>query len=170
MDTIEKPTLIRTVTLEVFEMFGPLFTDRFITQVKDRVAAVITVLNPHHTRENSHAPMLLEDLILGDPNVSNWKYPYNEFAKAKAKAAWRSARSNHLMYADAPHLARTGDFKFAGGVYDDGIVVATSGLKCWEDDLFVSQVIASAIKTRMIKASNAVLAGPKDTKELLFLK
>ena len=167
MDTITEPTLVKTATLEVFEMFGPLFTDRFITKVEGRVAAVITVLNPHYTRENSHHPTVLEDLVLGDPNVSNWKYPYNEFALAKAKAAWRSARSTHLMFAGAPHLIEAKDFKFAGGVYDDGIVVATSGLKTWEDDLFVSQVIASAIKARVIKAANVVINEPNKT-ELFF--
>ncbi len=156
-----KNTLIRTATLEVFEMFGPLFEDRFITQVEGRVAAVITVLNPHHTRENSHQPMVLESIILGNKDVSKWQHPYNEYAEAKAKAAWRSARSNHLIFAGAPHLIESDDFKFAGGVYDDGIVVATSGLKCWEDDLFVSQVVASAIKAHVIKTANPVINEPK---------
>ena len=169
MDTIEKTaTLTRTATLEVFQMFGPLFTDRFITKVEGRVAAVITVLNPHYTRENSHHPTVLEDLVLGEKDASEWPHRYNEYAMAKAEAAWRSARSNHLMFAGAPHLIEANDFKFAGGVYDDGLVVATSGLKCWEDDLFVSQVIASAIKAHVIKAANVVLNEPK--KEKLFFQ
>ncbi len=151
---------------ECFAMIAPMLTERFITSVPGRVGACIVVLDPSPFLEepSSHPPVLWSG-TLGESDITKWKYPYNVFAKAKAELAWRTKMSNHIAMAAVPHLLTGEDFKFAGGVYLNGICVGTSGLAKWEHDLFVSNMFAGMIDARVVEAANAKLA-----EKILFLR
>lgn len=138
----------------IFEKVKGPWTEKYITSVSGRVAAVIVVLDPAKPVETSHQPFVLWSGILGEQDTNKWpeNRPYNEFALAKARAAWRTKMHNHIMFDTHPELIQEGDFKFHGGVYAyDGIAIATSGLLTGHDDWEVSDSFATLIRAEMAK-------------------
>ena len=158
---MKKPMFLTPELLDqCLGIVGPALTENFITSVPGRVVACIQVLNPLYENE----PIPLWTGILGEKDLEKWPHDYNKFVFAKACAAFRTKLSGHVLNSTAPHLLTEDDFKFAGGVYYNGIVVATSGLASWEDDLLVSNMFAGMIEALVIKAANKKLA-----EKILFL-
>ena len=150
---------------EIFAGFKERWTEKYITSVPGRIAAVILVLDPAEPAGVSPQPVKLWQGVLGEPDTSKWPYRYNDFAFAKARAAWRTQMSNHLMFQRNCELIQKGDFKFKGGIYVNGLVTATSGLKSADEDVDVSNEFASAIS---IEVSKRAYAAQNDKTVLFF--
>ena len=84
-----------------------------------------------------------EQTIADDPK-EEWKYPYDEIARRKARLCQESGKpSGHVLYR-TPWLFKEGDARYAGGVVEDGLVVAISGLQSHFDEM-LSWMIFNAI-------------------------
>ena len=71
-----------------------------------------------------------------------WESPYDEIAKRKAIQLWTGR--NDGRSGSMPHLLFSRDTPFRGGVYREGIVVASSGLQPWFDRM-ISGIVADVL-------------------------
>jgi hypothetical protein len=76
---------------------------------------------------------------------STWTRPYDEIAMAKAKLAQRTGMTIRTLRQDAPWLYEQGDIRFVGGVIENGLVVAASGLPDHWDEA-ISRMVLSALQ------------------------
>ena len=105
----------------------------------------IVVLHPEAKYDPAEK---IERSILYEFSVGNkaeWKYPYAEIARSKARITLRTGMPSLYVVQCAPHLLHFSDTKYGGSAYLDGIVVACSGVQEHFDEMF-SMWIASAIK------------------------
>jgi hypothetical protein len=132
---------------QVFDAHSATWTKQYITDIPDRVAAVILVLDPAYPIGIAPEPRELWHGVLGEQDPKKWPEgrPYRDFAFAKARAAWRTQMDNHMMLL-RPELIQVGDFKFHGGIYRDGLAMGLSGLKTADSDLTVCNEFIAAIK------------------------
>jgi len=72
-----------------------------------------------------------------------WEDPYDQFARQKAKASWRTGLPTRVIRECAPHLLKEGNTVHGGSVVHDGLVVACSGVQPWFDEAIAG--IASAV-------------------------
>lgn len=89
-----------------------------------------------------------EDAILLEKSLSDknqWEHPYDQFARAKARQAWRDGRANFKKHLLAPATLTTGDIVHYGSFEYQGVIVAASGVEPWFDVL-VSGWVALAIQ------------------------
>ena len=165
---LRKSAFVTTTLLDqIFNAVKELWTQKYITSVPGRLAAVIIVLDPAHPVEESHEPIELWSGILGEDDCSKWPEdrPWHNFAFAKARAAWRTKMSNHQMLS-IPEMIQVGDFKYQGGIYvRNGLVVATSGLKTADEDVEVSDQFARMITVEVCKLAEA---SSRDKSSLFF--
>ncbi|MDC7235401.1 MAG: hypothetical protein PQJ58_19390 [Spirochaetales bacterium] len=104
----------------------------------------IVIMNPllHPWDCSFEEAILLEH---STTDKSNWQIPFDEFALAKAKQAWRDGRSNKEKHLMAPATLQDGDIAFYGSFEHNGVIVAASGVEPWYD-VMVSGWIAVAIQ------------------------
>lgn len=76
---------------------------------------------------------------------SEWPYPFDDIARAKAKQAKRTGMVGRTLLRDAPWLIKPGDTRYVGAVVEHGLVVAASGLQDHLDEM-VSWMVLNAIK------------------------
>jgi hypothetical protein len=81
---------------------------------------------------------VLHEESVGDPQA--WGADYRGFARAKAELSWRTGCDTHVIQELRPHLLGPGDTLLWGGVWRDGLVVATSGAHPWFDEAFANAV------------------------------
>jgi len=99
----------------------------------------LVVMDPARTPDSSS----FEEAILYEYSVgdrSKWDADYAEFARAKARLAWRTGMDSHLVQELRPHLLVEGDTLLWGSVAMDGIVVGVSGAHPWYDEAFAGIV------------------------------
>lgn len=82
--------------------------------------------------------ILYENNVFGDRQ--KWDADYGEFARAKARIAWRTGMDSHRVQEFYPHLLGKGDTVLWGSVVLDGIVVSASGADPWFDEAFSGAV------------------------------
>ncbi len=76
---------------------------------------------------------------------ATWQHPYDKIAQAKASLCWHNERVGRSIQNDAPWLYERGDTRYAGGVFENGLVVAASGLQDYFDEM-ISWMVVSAIQ------------------------
>jgi hypothetical protein len=99
----------------------------------------LVVMNPGRTPADSR----FEDAILYEHSVGDrekWDADYGEFARAKARVAWKAGMDAHQVQELKPWLLAAGDTVLWGSVALDGIVVAASGAHAWFDEAFAGAV------------------------------
>jgi hypothetical protein len=87
---------------------------------------------------------ILHEETIGEGR-EGWRNPYDEVALAKARLCFRTGLAARTVQTDAPWLFEEGDTRFPGGVIENGLVVAASGLKDHFDEMF-SWMVLSAIQ------------------------
>lgn len=93
-----------------------------------------------------------EDAILYESSIQNaktWENPYDEFARNKAKQAWRNSKENIVSISQHPSSLKNGDLPFYGSFVYGNIVVACSGVEQWFD-MLISGWIALSFEQLMI--------------------
>ena len=70
-------------------------------------------------------------------------YPYEELARAKAQLCLRSGHSASDVLNNAPWLFEAGDTHIAGGVFENGLVVAVSGLAEHLDEMIAWWILST---------------------------
>ena len=88
--------------------------------------------------------LLLYEESFGEPEVT-WKYPYDDIALAKTHLCQRTGMVARNVQRDAPWLYEKGDTRYVGGVIENGLVVAASGLQDYLDEM-ISWMVLSAIQ------------------------
>lgn len=73
---------------------------------------------------------------------TEWKAPYDEIARSKARVCQRTGMIRRDVSTDAPWLLEEGDSRYVGGVIENGLVVAASGLKNYHDEMFSWMIFA----------------------------
>lgn len=88
-----------------------------------------------------------EDAVLYEESIRNseWEKPFDEFARNKAKQAWREQQANIVSQSLHPSTLRDDDLPFYGSFVYGNIVVACSGVEQWFD-MLVSGWIALAFE------------------------
>lgn len=81
---------------------------------------------------------ILYEHAIGDP--SKWDADYGEFARAKARVAWRTGKDGHTVQELQPWLLTAKDTVLWGSVILDGLVVSASGAHPWYDEAFAGTV------------------------------
>ena len=88
--------------------------------------------------------------------------PYADVALNKARLAFRTSMNTGAVITQAAHKMRVGDVVYQGGVYYDGLVVASSGAQAALDEA-VSSMIAAQLSAycQMVvsEQQKAALAG-----------
>lgn len=89
-----------------------------------------------------------EEAILLEKSLSDkcqWELPFDDFARAKARQAWRDGSDNARKQMLGPATLTTGDIVHYGSFEYQGVIVAASGVEPWFD-LLVSGWVALAIQ------------------------
>lgn len=91
------------------------------------------------------------DAILYQESIRTapWEHPFDDFARNKAKQAWRGSQANIVSQTQHPSSLREDDIPFYGSFVYGNIVVACSGVEQWFD-MLVSSWIALAFEQLMI--------------------
>lgn len=101
----------------------------------------IVVMDPALRPYNaSFKDAVLYEHAIGDRE--KWDADYGEFARAKARVAWRTGMDGHKVQELRPHLLTARDTVLWGSVVLDDIVVAVSGAHPWYDEAFATTVAA----------------------------
>ncbi len=93
-----------------------------------------------------------EDAILYQESIQTlemWELPFDEFARSKAKQAWREGVPNIVAQSQHPSALREDDLPFYGSFVYGNIVVACSGVEQWFD-MLISGWIALSFEQLMI--------------------
>ena len=77
--------------------------------------------------------------------TAEWEHPFDDFARNKAKQAWRDSQANIVTQTQHPSSLQEGDLPFYGSFVYGNIVVASSGVEQWFD-MLVSGWIALAFE------------------------
>jgi hypothetical protein len=85
-----------------------------------------------------------------------WEHPFNKFARLKTELTWKNRRDSAEIRNAAPWLFQAGDFKYAGAVIRDGIIVGVSGVQAEYDQMY-AEWIAAAIKAECLLRANEAL-------------
>ena len=122
----------------------------------------LVVMDPVRTpARSSFEEAVLYEYSIGDR--SQWDADYAEFARAKARIAWRTGMDSHAIQELRPHMLMEGDTLLWGSVAMNGIVVGVSGAHPWYDEAFAGIV---AMCLRALAKAAATMA---ERKENLFL-
>jgi hypothetical protein len=87
---------------------------------------------------------VLYEIAFGD-GKSIWKYEFDQFALAKARQCMRTGMVGRNVLRDAPWLVKPDDTRYVGGVYENGLVVAASGVQDHFDEM-ISWLVLSTIQ------------------------
>ncbi|MDO8686890.1 MAG: hypothetical protein Q7K11_01625 [Candidatus Berkelbacteria bacterium] len=102
---------------------------------------------------------ILYEETLGNLDKSTWRHPYDDLARAKAQLCHRTGMVARTVVNDAPWLLEEGDTHYAGGAYENGLVVAASGLQDYLDEM-ISWVVLSVIQGLCRHAVSAIPDDP----------
>jgi hypothetical protein len=107
----------------------------------ERVLHVV-VMDPQRAPANgcNFDDAVLAERAFGAPRP--WGADYREFARAKARLAWRLQADTRWVHEQAPHLLRAGDTTLWGSACRDGLIVAASGAHPWFDEALCGVVLA----------------------------
>jgi hypothetical protein len=99
----------------------------------------IVIMKPGCTPASSQfSDSILYECAMGDRG--KWDADYGEFARAKARVAWRTGMDADIVQQRMPHLLAPGDTLLGGAVVLDGIVVGVSGADPWYDEAFAGAI------------------------------
>ena len=139
---------------EAIELVIPAIEALFKRTVRQELHIVI--LDPRLKPWESN----FNDAILHQHSIKSgkpWDKPFDEFARSKAKQAWREMQANLTTQTIHPSSLREGDLPFYGSFVYGNIVVACSGVEQWFDMLF-SGWIALAFEQLVIHENNSSTA------------
>jgi hypothetical protein len=115
----------------------------------------VVIVDPsRHAFDTAFDDAILHERSFGDR--SRWDAPYDEFARAKARLAWRCRMDSALVQTRFPHLLVQGDILVGGGVHRHGITVGISGLDPWYDEAMAAAIaglLRAAAQVRRDKAA-----------------
>ena len=100
--------------------------------------------NLHLVVLNPGTSDILHEVSFGH-DKSTWEYPFDEIARSKAFLCQRTGMVGRTAQKDAPWLYETDDTRYVGGVIEDGLVVAASGVQDHFDEM-VSWMVLAAIQ------------------------
>lgn len=141
-------------------MFQNTFLDdRLLNQVVELVAPIVQA-KAQATGRKGAAIVIPDPLVKNIRSDSLFQVTIGDLSKeeqgkynriATRKAAWCvDEQKDTSEILKNPMLLRVGDTHWPGGIYRDGLVVATSGLE-YEDDVAVSEIFASLVLCEMRK-------------------
>lgn len=118
------------------------------------------------------AEAILHEYWFGDPG--QWKFPFRDFARDKAKLSWRTGYSSRHIQQTCPALYTAIDIKYGGSIVYNGIIVAASGVEPYFDEMIADWVAITCWGLCMHQMPNilasefpyvleALLAGQKET-------
>lgn len=128
------------VVLKAFELVRPVF-DRLVEMglTGGRKTLCVVVLNaPENDR-------VFAQVVWGEDDASSWPVPYDDFAREKAKVTARTGMVGRTLQREAPWLYKMHDSLYAGGIIENGLVVAASGLQDYWDEA-ISWMVLDAIQ------------------------
>ena len=131
--------LTKAIAREAIEMVRPMLTAKILRSelAGGRPNLHIVVLEP------GSKEILCEESF-GDDR-STWSHPYAEIARRKAWLCQRTGMVARNVQKDASWLYIAGDTRYVGGVIENGLVVAASGLQDYLDEM-ISWMVLSAIQ------------------------
>lgn len=131
--------LTEEIAREAIEIITPMLADKILGSevAGGRQNLHIVVLKPGSDE-------ILYEESFGDDR-SAWRHPYDEIARAKARICQRTGMVGRTLQKDAPWLYEPGDTRYVGGVIENGLVVAASGLQDYLDEM-ISWMVLSAIQ------------------------
>jgi hypothetical protein len=103
--------------------------------------------------------VILYERSLG--SKENWKYPYQEYARSKARLSWRTGLPSLDVVLRYPHLLQKGDVKYGGSVILKGTIVAASGVQSHFDESS-SHCVAAVLNGIAIEKMQRILAEDRD--------
>lgn len=99
----------------------------------------IVIMKPGCTADAStFSDAILYEYAMGDRE--KWDADYGEFARAKARLAWRTGMDGDIVQQRQPHLLAKGDTVLGGSVVLDSMVVGVSGADPWYDEAFAGAI------------------------------
>lgn len=125
------------------QLLEPAIT-KLLSEKAKRTDSHIVVMDPTKKPwETSFEDAILLEKSIGDRD--KWARPFDEFARGKARQAWRDGRDNARKHLLAPATLGAGDIAFYGSFEYEGVIVASSGVEeCF--DVLISAWVALAIQ------------------------
>jgi len=117
-------------------------------EVSGRGVLHVVVLDPAPRGEAE--PRILYEHSIGDRD--RWDVDYADYARRKARLAWRHGMDGRRLLMLAPHRLQADDSLLWGSVWLDGLVVAASGAFPIWDECF-SLMVAAQLRARAWEAA-----------------
>lgn len=132
----------KEIALDAIEIVKPSITKLF--ERTNRQELHIVIMNPAlKPWEATFEEAILVEQSLGKP--SEWKIPFDELARKKAKQAWRNGCANLDIQSKHPSALQEDDILFYGSFVYGNIVVGCSGVE-QHYDMLMSSWIALAFE------------------------
>lgn len=157
--------LTELVCNRAFAIVEPTMLAAMEKGVVNRSQGFMVVCDPRITYADIRPGVMFENYVplffdqFGDS--TEWDYPFDEIALAKAKASWKTGLPSHRIQQEAPYLFEPWMAKYGGSaVGEGGLVVAFSGVEEYFDQMF-SEMMLAAIKgvcLHEIHGPNGVMA------------
>jgi hypothetical protein len=151
------PNTSRFVTADVakaaLDMLTPAIAAQLAApQVSGLGVLHIVVLDPAQAfGDGATEPRILYEHSIGDRD--RWDVDYADYARLKARLAWRHRMDGRRLLMLEPHRLQAGDSLLWGSVWLDGLVVAASGAFPIWDECF-SLMVAAQLRARAWEAAS----------------
>lgn len=154
---MQKPVsflLSAEVARKAIEMVLPSILSMMASGQFDKSQLHIVIMNPATDPGYVLDPssVILYEETIGEP--ASWKHPYDEIARAKAFASWRTGLPMDVLSHSMPYLLKAdedqSDTMFGGSATLLGIVVGVSGVQPWFDEM-VAYMVAAACRALSIQ-------------------
>lgn len=130
--------LTREIATEAVRIVTPMIESFLESErTQGRPSLHLVVLKPNTTK-------VLYRVSFGHDR-STWMYPFDLFAAAKARQCARTGMVGRTLLRDAPWLISAGDTRYVGGVIENDLVVAASGVQDHFDEM-ISWMVLSVIQ------------------------
>ncbi|WP_375748975.1 hypothetical protein [Vibrio sp. HN007] len=137
----------KALALDAIELVKPAIERLF--ERTNRKELHIVVMDPSiKPWESSFEEAILVEASIGSPE--EWTIPFDEFARKKAKQAWRNSVSNTQIQNIHPASLKDDDLMFYGSFVYGDVVVACSGVEQWYDMLMAGWI---AVATEQLAIS-----------------
>ncbi|KZN15031.1 hypothetical protein [Marinomonas sp. TW1] len=134
------------IAQQAIDLVRPAIDELFKRSIRSELHIVI--LDPRlkpWEGDFDEAILYQESIKSGAP----WEKPFDDFARNKAKQAWRAQRHNLHLQVQHPSSLKDDDLPFYGAFVYGDLVVACSGVEQWFD-MLVSSWVAMSFEQLMI--------------------
>lgn len=162
-----------------FHIVRPAINGAAALNLTPHLGGHMVVMNPRIPREPKYQEWMIDDpdhpfekLVLWEKSLgerAHWSGPFDQVARAKAYASWKTGLPTRLINQAAPYLYQFNWTKWPGSAVGlGGFVVAFSGDRDYYDEMY-SEMMLAAVKAVCMDSMHNREHGVMQDSDITFL-